>query len=101
MSFQLCFHYLVTQLQAFFLVADDIMDESLTRRMKPCWYRTNDLGVKAFNDSILLEACIYEVIKTYCRDQPFYADILDLFHDVSKGLTYLRLYLYKNFCVFR
>lgn len=58
-------------LQAFFLVADDIMDESLTRRMKPCWYLTDELGVKVFSDSILLEACIYKVLKKYCRDSNF------------------------------
>jgi len=78
-------------LQAFFLVADDIMDQSITRRGVPCWYRqanpvnarNGTVGLVAINDSFLLEAMIYRILSKYFRDTPYYADLIDLFHDTS------------------
>ncbi|XP_077112473.1 farnesyl pyrophosphate synthase-like isoform X1 [Ranitomeya variabilis] len=73
----------VELLQAFFLVADDIMDNSVTRRKQPCWYRRAGIGLDAINDSFLLEASIYRVLKKYCRRQPYYLSLLELFLETS------------------
>lgn len=73
----------VELLQAFFLVADDMMDSSITRRGQPCWYRKNDVGMIAINDSFILESIIYRLIKKYFRSESYYVDILDLFHEVT------------------
>uniref|UniRef100_A0A0D9RRB0 Farnesyl pyrophosphate synthase n=1 Tax=Chlorocebus sabaeus TaxID=60711 RepID=A0A0D9RRB0_CHLSB len=62
-------------LQAFFLVTDDIMDSSLTRWGQICCYQKPD----AINYVILLEACIYYLLKLCCREQPYYLNLIKLF----------------------
>ncbi|XP_025203481.1 farnesyl pyrophosphate synthase-like, partial [Melanaphis sacchari] len=70
-------------LQAYQLVLDDIMDNAITRRGRPCWYRQNDISLIAINDGILLEQAIYQLLKKYFKDKPYYKNILELFYDVT------------------
>lgn len=77
----------VEWLQAYFLVADDIMDNSITRRGKPCWYKVPNVGNIAINDSFVLEMSVYALIKKYFRDRSYYVDILELFHTVTSQTT--------------
>ncbi|RKU47097.1 Farnesyl pyrophosphate synthetase [Coniochaeta pulveracea] len=70
-------------LQAFFLVSDDIMDSSITRRGKPCWYLHEGVGMVAINDAFMLEAAIYTLLKKYFRSHPAYVELLELFHEVT------------------
>ncbi|CAG8469806.1 7331_t:CDS:10 [Cetraspora pellucida] len=73
----------VEWLQAFFLVADDIMDSSITRRGNPCWYKMEGVGTIAINDSFILESSIFFFLKKYFRKEEYYVDLLELFHEVT------------------
>uniref|UniRef100_A0A2K6U9R9 Farnesyl pyrophosphate synthase n=1 Tax=Saimiri boliviensis boliviensis TaxID=39432 RepID=A0A2K6U9R9_SAIBB len=68
----------VELLQAFFLVTDDIMDSFLTRQRQLCWYQKPGVGLDAINDAIL-EVCIYRLLKLYCREQPYYLNLIEFF----------------------
>ncbi|XP_051576462.1 farnesyl pyrophosphate synthase-like isoform X1 [Myxocyprinus asiaticus] len=70
-------------LQAFFLVADDIMDASVTRRGQPCWYKKEGIGLDAINDAFLLEGAIYRLLRRHCRGQHYYVHLLELFTETS------------------
>lgn len=73
----------VELLQAYFLVADDMMDASITRRGQPCWYKVEKVGTIAINDSFMLEAALYQLLKKYFRKDPYYVDLLELFIDTT------------------
>nr|AEY77151.1 farnesyl diphosphate synthase [Eleutherococcus senticosus] len=70
-------------LQAYFLVLDDIMDSSHTRRGQPCWFRLPKVGMIAVNDGILLRNHIPRILKKHFRQKPYYVDLLDLFNEVE------------------
>ncbi|KAJ9616915.1 Farnesyl pyrophosphate synthetase [Cladophialophora chaetospira] len=75
--------WLTELLQAFFLVSDDIMDSSITRRGEPCWYKHPGVGMVAINDAFMLESSIYLILKKHFRSHPAYLDLIELFHEVT------------------
>jgi len=75
--------WLTELLQAFFLVSDDIMDSSITRRGEPCWYRQKGVGMIAINDAFMLESSIFLTLKKRFRSHPAYLDLIELFHEVT------------------
>ncbi|KAL5705613.1 dimethylallyltranstransferase [Ranunculus cassubicifolius] len=70
-------------LQAYFLVLDDIMDKSHTRRGQLCWFRVENVGMIAANDALLLRNHISRILKNHFRDKPFYIDLLEIFNEVE------------------
>ncbi|KAF2718987.1 ERG20 farnesyl diphosphate synthase [Polychaeton citri CBS 116435] len=75
--------WMIELLQAFFLVSDDIMDSSKTRRGSPCWYLMPNVGMIAINDAFMLESSIYILLKKYFRQEKCYLDLIELFHEVT------------------
>lgn len=73
--------WMVELLQAFFLVSDDIMDGSTTRRGSPCWYLQPNIGMVAINDAFMLEAAMYILLKKHFCNHPAYLNLLELIHE--------------------
>ncbi|MFH4979185.1 hypothetical protein AB6A40_005894 [Gnathostoma spinigerum] len=57
-------------LQSFFLVMDDIMDQSQTRRGRPCWYAVHGVGLNAINDALMLESAVDIIIRDAVQCDP-------------------------------
>jgi len=74
-------------MQAYFLVADDMMDGSETRRGKPCWYKKEGIGMMAINDALILEASIFALLNKHFKNHPYYHTAVDNFLKVIRLTT--------------
>ena len=73
----------VEVLQAYFLVADDLMDGSELRRGAPCWYRYPRVGVIAANDALLLENLVKWIVRKHFRAHPKYLELQEDFDQAN------------------
>lgn len=77
-------------------MADDLMDQSITRRGLPCWYRTQHpmsnnpetkIDTIAANDSLIIESSIYRILFNHFHQDEYYVKVLELFHEVTYQTT--------------
>ncbi|KAJ5246468.1 hypothetical protein N7468_001451 [Penicillium chermesinum] len=74
---------LIEFFNAAYVIWDDIMDGSSTRRGQPCWYRRDNVGMIAINDACILKSAIYFTLKKRFRDHPRYLDLHELFDEAA------------------
>ncbi|CAG2167130.1 unnamed protein product [Oppiella nova] len=75
-------------LQAFALIYDDVMDQSSTRRGRPCWYKQDDVGLQALNDGVILKNECFHTLKLFFGHKKSYLNIMETFHEMMRYTTY-------------
>ncbi|XP_054740081.1 farnesyl pyrophosphate synthase-like [Anastrepha obliqua] len=73
----------VEMVQCFFLINDDMMDNSTTRRGQLCWHKLEEVGFIAINDALMIESGVYELLRNNFRHLDCYVDLLELFHEIT------------------
>lgn len=58
-----------------------MMDESETRRGQPCWHKVEDVKLTAINDAIMIENCIFYILKKHFSHLDCYIKLVELFHE--------------------
>ncbi|KAG8343116.1 putative Polyprenyl synthetase [Trypanosoma vivax] len=91
--------WMIEFLQAHYLVEDDIMDGSLTRRGMPCWYRRPGVTMQnAINDGLILKSWANMMAAHYFGDRPFLKDLLRFFNKVDYTTAIGQLYDVTSMC---
>ncbi|PHH68314.1 hypothetical protein CDD82_655 [Ophiocordyceps australis] len=75
--------WLVEMFNASYIIWDDIMDQSETRRGKPCWYRRKDVGLMSINDGCLLMSSIFILLRSHFKTHPAYYDLVEMFQEAA------------------
>lgn len=65
----------IEMLQTHFLILDDIMDESSTRRGQKCWHLKKNVGNIAINDSLFMQLSIFYILKKHFIDSPYFEEL--------------------------
>ncbi|XP_062708021.1 farnesyl pyrophosphate synthase [Aedes albopictus] len=79
-------HYLgwvIEMFQSVFLICDDAMDGSQTRRGQPCWYKLEDVKLSGINDALMIDAAIFYVLKKQFGDEPYYSKLVETFNEIK------------------
>ncbi|EDW90001.1 farnesyl pyrophosphate synthase [Drosophila yakuba] len=73
----------VEMLQSFFIISDDVMDNSTTRRGQPCWHKVENVGLTAINDALMIENAMYAILKKHFSHLDCYVALMELFHEIT------------------
>ncbi|KYM94888.1 PREDICTED: farnesyl pyrophosphate synthase-like [Cyphomyrmex costatus] len=73
--------------QTYFLMMDDIEDQSLFRRGQLCWYQYNDLNLAAINDTFMLQNSVFYLIRKHFKGKDCYVNLLEIFQDITMKST--------------
>lgn len=77
----------IEMLQTHFLILDDIMDESTTRRGQKCWHLKENVGNIAINDSFFMQQTILYILKKHFMDCAYFNELLSLLFDTMLRTT--------------
>ncbi|XP_017068943.1 farnesyl pyrophosphate synthase [Drosophila eugracilis] len=73
----------VEMLQSFFIISDDVMDNSTTRRGQLCWHKVEGVGMTAINDALMIENAMYAILKKHFSHLDCYVALMELFHEIT------------------
>ena len=75
-------------MEAAFLVVDDMMDGSVTRRGRACWHTLDSTGKVAFNDALFMIQLFFKAVKLKFRTKPYYGRLIKILHKLNSLICF-------------